>query len=327
MRFFYVLNQYPRLIMYIHLHGHSHYSLLEAIGTPADIAAKAHELGMPAIALTDYNGMYGVIEFFSACKKKEVKPIIGVELGLVHDHTSRDRGELAGNIVLLALDITGYQNLLSLVSHANLEWYHYGKARIDFDLLQKFGAGLVCILWWDNSYLGQMLIRGEDAKKIEETISLLRSILGKENVYLELIAQYENKLKDLKKVNPLIQELATSTNTPLLVNTNYHYIMPEDKEVFEVALAIKDGKQVYDADRRKVVGDFYITSEEELINMMVEKNGYDAPLVEKMLAANVALADRCNLEIPLGNILFPNYSPDPEISRLYEENKEKLITQ
>lgn len=90
--------------MYIHLHGHSHYSLLDAIGKPADIVAKAHELGMPAIALTDYNGMYGAIEFYQACQKKEIKPLLGVELGLVHDYTTKEKGEQAGTIVLLALN-------------------------------------------------------------------------------------------------------------------------------------------------------------------------------------------------------------------------------
>ncbi len=310
--------------MLIHLHWHSHYSLLDAIGHPADIVAKAQELGMNAIALTDYNGMYGAIEFYQACKKKDIKPIIGVELGLVQDHNVKERWEVAGNIVLLALNYEWYKNLLQLVSHANLEGFH-NKARIDFTLLQQYAKGLVCFMWGDNSYIGQMILHNEEPKKIEETIKLFTDILWKENVYLELIAQYENKLKDLKKVNPAIKDLAMKTNTPLLCNSNFHYINPDNKEVFEVAMSIKDGKQIYDDDRRKVVWDYFIASEEELKEMMIEKNGYDATLVDEMIANNQALADRINLVIDMWTILFPDYSPDPEIAKLYEAHKDELI--
>lgn len=177
----------------------------------------------------------------------------------------------------------------------------------------------------EQSYLGQMILHNEEPKKIEETIALLRTIFSDENVYLELIAQYENKLKNLKKVNPIIKELAEKTSTPLIVNTNYHYVHDDNKEVAEVAMAIKDGKQIYDDERRKVVGDFYITSEEELKEMMINKNGYEASLVETMLTNNQLLADRINIEIPLGNILFPNYSSDEEIAKLYNTHQEQLI--
>ena len=107
--------------MFIHLHGHSHYSLLEAIGKPKDIIAKAVDLEMPAICLTDYGGMYGAVEFYQQCQKNAIKPIIGVELGLVHEMQVKDRGENAGNIVLIASNHEGYQNLLQIISLANME--------------------------------------------------------------------------------------------------------------------------------------------------------------------------------------------------------------
>lgn len=312
--------------MYIHLHWHSHYSLLEGLGKPADFVAGAKSYGMPALWLTDYNGMYGAIEFYQACKKADIKPILWVELGLVHDRTIKDKGENSWNIVLIAENYTGYSNLLKIVSHANLEWFH-GKARMDFDLLREFHAWLFCCVGGDSSYLGQMILRNEPRNKIEETIRLLQQIVGEDRVYLELIAQYENKLKDLKKVNPAIQELGASLWVPLLVSTNYHYVKPDDKEVFEVALSIKDGKQIYDEDRRRVTGDYYLMSEDELKEMMIEKNGYDIALVDEMIANNQALADRTQLEIPMGKILFPSYSSPEDIIALYEQHKTELIEQ
>ena len=107
--------------MFVHLHGHSHFSLLEGIGKPRDILMKAQELKMPAIALTDYNGLYGALEFYKTAQAEDIKPIIGVELSLVQDITVKPKDELPYFIVLLAKNEKGYQNLLKLVSHANLE--------------------------------------------------------------------------------------------------------------------------------------------------------------------------------------------------------------
>jgi DNA polymerase-3 subunit alpha len=107
--------------MFVQLHGHSHYSLLEAIGKPKDLIAQAKKLGMSALGLTDYNGMYGAIDFYKTCLKEEIKPLLGVELVLVQDRTNKETKENPGTICLLAKNHQGYLDLLEIVSHANLE--------------------------------------------------------------------------------------------------------------------------------------------------------------------------------------------------------------
>lgn len=121
--------------MYTHLHLHSHYSLLQALGDPKAYVAKAKELSMSSLAITDYNGLYGIIEHYKYCKKASIKPLLGVELYLVQNYTIKPKDEVSASIVLLATDYSGYKNLLKLTSHGNLEGRH-GKARIDLKLLR-----------------------------------------------------------------------------------------------------------------------------------------------------------------------------------------------
>lgn len=309
--------------MFTHLHGHSTFSFLEAIGKPNKILAKAKELGMDAIAITDYNGMYGIVKFYQLAKDEGIKSIIWVELGFVLDINSAIPANQIGNIVLLAKNKEGYANLMELVSFANKDGIA-GKPKIDITTLTKYGPGIICIMGGKESWIGKMLMLDEKPEKIAEIIQMIKNAVGEENVYLEITAQDEKLLPEVKKVNTQILDLSTATWTPCVVDNNYHYPNKEDKEAREIALAIKDGKKIYDEDRRKPRGDFYIMTEEE-IRAICEKNEYEKNQIDQWIETNSKVAESITPEIDLNQTLFPNYDSPEDIIEIYEQYKDQLI--
>ena len=173
--------------MLVHLHNHSHYSLLDGLGTIDQLIAKAKEQGSTALALTDHGTMYGVIEFYQKCKAADIKPIIGVEIylatGSMHDKNAKSKPY---HLVLLAKNYDWYKNIIQLVTHSNLYWF-YRVPRIDFELLKKYSSNLICLSWsidWDISY---QILSWKSNEKIKERIELYENIYWKENYYLELL--------------------------------------------------------------------------------------------------------------------------------------------
>ncbi len=308
---------------FAHLHWHSTFSFLEAIGKPNKILAKAKELGMDAIAITDYNGMYGIIKFYQTAKDEGIKPIIGVELGFVLDINSAIPANQIGNIVLLAKNKEGYANLMELTSFANKDGIA-GKPKIDITTLTKFGAGVICIMGGKESRIGKMLMIDEKPEKISEIIQMIKDAVGQENVYLEITAQDEKLLSEVKKVNTQILDLSLATSSACVVHNNFHYPNKEDKEAREIALAIKDGKKIYDEDRRKPKGEYYIMTEEE-IRAICEKNGYEKSQIDSRIETNSKVAEEIKTEIDLHQTLFPNYDSPEDIVEIYEQYKDQLV--
>lgn len=154
---------------FTHLHVHSHYSLLDAIGSPKALLAQAKALGMSSLALTDYFGMYGAIEFYKEAQKHGINPLIGTEIGYVQDMNYKDPNENAGTIVLLARDYIGYQNLMQLVSKGHLEGFHK-LPRIDLRCLQQFSSGVIALGGGPRSRLGKLLLAKEDQRKVQEQL-------------------------------------------------------------------------------------------------------------------------------------------------------------
>lgn len=311
--------------MFTHLHGHSHYSLLEALGTPGAIVSSIKGHGMTAAALTDYNGMYGAIEFYQACLKAEIKPILWVELWFVHNHLEQPKDEQTGNIVLLARNIDWYQSLLKLTSLANLNGYHEGKARIDRELLKTHAGNIIALLWWTSSYLGKLILSQESNSKIQEILWQFKDILWPDAVYLEYIAQSEKKLSDLKQVNKHILTLAEQVQLPCLVSCNFHYVNKNDAEAAEVALAIKDGKRIFDSDKRAITADWYIMSEEEIIATL-QHNGLAPDTIDILINTTQQVTDSIDLKLPMWDLLFPKYDSPQHIKDLYETHKDQLIS-
>ena len=309
--------------MFVHLHWHSTFSFLEAIGKPWKIASRAKELGMPAVAITDYNGIYGTIKFLQACKDEWIKPIIWAELGFVLDFASKNVVENIGNIVILAQNNDGYQNLMELISFAGKEWI-VGKPKIDVSVLSRLWSGIIAFFWWKESWIWKMILNDEKEEKIKEIINMIQNAVGKENTYLEIIAQQESLDNDLQKVNHAILSLSKELNVPCVVNTNYHYIKKDDRAAWEIALDIKDGKRSFDEWRRQVKGEFYIMTEEEILDVC-KKNWYDESLIQSWIANNLAISEHIETKIKLNQILFPNYESPEDIQELYQKYWDQLI--
>ncbi len=311
--------------MFTHLHWHSHYSLLNAIGTPELIIEKAIKLWMDSIAITDYWAMYGAIEFYEIAQKKWIKPIIGVEIAIVSDKTIKPVKENLTNIVLLAQNYKWYKNLLKLISIWNLEWFNQ-RSRIDFQDLKNYSEGLIWFMWDSNSYIGDFIKNNETEKKLKELLHYFEDIFGKDKFFLEFIAQNSNKSTENQKINTKILELSKDTWIATIVNNNFHYIERQDKDAYEVLLCIKDGKKLSELDKERTKKEFHIQSEDE-IKEILKKEWFEEQEIEKFFQNNQKVKDQINLEIPLGRLLFPNYQSPEYIEKLYEKEKKSLISE
>lgn len=311
--------------MYSPLHWHSTFSFLEAIGTPKQIISKAQELGLQHIAITDFGGMYWAISFYESAKKAGINPIVGTELWFVLDINGYNKVENIGNICLLAKNSQWYSSLMKFVSHANQEWI-VGKAKVDVNMLDKYNEWIIAFMWWKDSWIGKMIISWESDEKITEIIDIIASKIWKENVYLEIIAQNEANDNDTQKVNTKILELSQKLSIDCIINNIYHYLNKSDKKTWEMALAIKDGKKMYEEDRRKPNWEFHIMNWDEIMWIMTS-NGYTPDQVWEWLNNNNNIAKEISIDIKMGQALFPNYQTPEDIQKIYDWVKDDLISE
>jgi DNA polymerase-3 subunit alpha len=280
---------------FVHLHTHSHYSLLEALPQIKDLVSKAKKGGFEALALTDSGNLYGAIEFYKECKDKDIKPIIGVDF-YVALRSRLDKEARIDNsrsrLVLLAENMEGYRNLLKLVTESYISGFYY-KPRIDRELIEKYKDGLIAIM---PSFSGEVIkvINGEDKEKGKDIIDWYKKIFG-EKFYLELthhpeIPGHEDRMKTLV-------EFAKETNTPLVAAADVYYLDPDDKPARDIVRNIQgrmsgDGGAYDDEDEN-----FSFISEKDAIKLFK-----DTPLA---LDNSVKIAEMCNLELELGKWVFP----------------------
>jgi DNA polymerase-3 subunit alpha len=310
--------------MFTHLQVHTHYSLLEAIWSPKAYIEQAKELGMQALGYTDYGGMYGAIEFYQAAKKAGIKPLIGVELGYVDDMHRQDAQESAGTILLLARSYAGYEQLMLLISAAHLEGFHK-IPRIDHACLAKHATDLTAIIGGDRSRLGKQLLNANNQEQLLDQRNQLCNTLWKENCYLSRVIQ-EKPHGALHEVNTLINEFATKHTIPVLISGDVHYIQAKDQNTFETALAIKDGKRIYDTDRRLATRQMHLQTVEE-ITARATLAGWSDEQITTAFQLTQEISNSINLEIPMDTILFPIYESPEEIKTSFAARKEQLITQ
>lgn len=188
------------IMEFTHLHWHSTYSFLEAIWTPKKIVAKAKEMWFTSIWLTDYFSMYWAIQLYESARDNEINPIIWTELWFVLDLNWFNKVEDIWNICLLAKNTEWYQNLMKIVSVANLDWVSW-KPKIDLATLKNFWKEIIVFMWWNESWIWKMISKSESKDKINEIIRMIQWYVWFENVYLEVLAQDENLIDNLKKIN------------------------------------------------------------------------------------------------------------------------------
>ena len=301
---------------YVHLHNHTHHSLLDGLTKIPDMVARVKELGMEACAITDHGTMSGAIEFYKAAKNVGIKPIIGIET-YVAARTRHDRDPAKDkaryHLTLLAINHKGYQNLMQLSTIANLEGVYY-KPRIDHELLEQYNEGIICMSGCIGGELGENL-RNDDYDKAKEIAGWYKSVFG-DRYYMELQdhghPEARSHWPEQKKVNDYIERISEELDIPCVVTSDGHYLNHEDQEAHEILLCVGTGAYLSD-EKRMSLKDFelHLTTPEDIISRWQKTN-------PQAIANTKAIADRCDVEIKLGDILIPKFpTPNGESEKEY----------
>ena len=288
---------------FTHLHLHTGYSLLDGSSKIPELVRRVKELGMDACAITDHGVMYGVIEFYKACKAEGIKPIIGCEVyvapGSRFEKGKEKSAERYNHLILLAENDTGHKNLMKLVSRGFTEGFYY-KPRVDYELLSEYHEGIIA----SSACLAGIVptkLRNGDYEGAKAEAERLQQIFGENNFFLEL---QDHGLSEQKFVNQGLMRISSETGIPLVATNDCHYLYKEDAEAHDVLICIQTQKNVYDEDRMKYEGgQFYVKSPEE----MEEVFHY----IPEAIHNTEEIARRCNVEIEFGKYHLPQY-PVPE---------------
>ena len=282
---------------FVHLHIHSEFSLLDGANRIKDLPVRAKELGMKAMAITDHGVMYGAIDFYKACKKEGIKPIIGCECYVAkRSRLNKEAGidNTYNHLILLAKNNQGYKNLSKMVSLSFVEGYYY-KPRIDKELLEKYHEGIICLSACLAGEVNQYILQ-QNMEKAEETALWFKNLFGKD-YYLEI---QNNGIREQVLVNQKLVELSKKLEIPLVATNDAHYLKKTDAYNHEVLLCIQTGKKMTDMDRMKFETDeLYVKSPEEMSSYF--KN------VPEAIENTVKIADECNVEFEFGHTILPNY--------------------
>ncbi len=309
---------------FTHLHVHTEYSLLDGMSRISEVLQKAKDMGMTSLAITDHGALYGAFKFFLKAKDVGIKPIIGVEVYKAkHSRLDRDAVEDKGryHLVLLAKNLTGYRNLMKLVSVAHLEGMYY-KPRVDFEILEKYKEGVIALSACLAGEIPQAILAGQN-KTAEELVQKYQSIYG-EDFYLEM--QRHPNVPDQDVVNKELVALSRKFGIPLVATNDVHYILESDAYAQEVLLCIQTQRTIFEKNRPMSmfdVPDYYFKSEEEMRTAFSD-------LPEAIENTNV-IAEKCNVEIPYGKWVLPKYdTPDNMPGDLYlrqlvEERKGRVL--
>ncbi|MFA6492832.1 MAG: DNA polymerase III subunit alpha [Patescibacteria group bacterium] len=309
---------------FVHLHLHTHYSLLDGLGKIPEIVSRAKQLGMESLAITDHGVMYGVIEFYQECQKQGIKPIIGVETYVAPREMTSKVPRIDANpyhLVLLAKNEIGYQNLLKLVSLSHLEGFYY-KPRVDKELLKKYSKGLIASSACLAGEIPQSAISG-GAQAAEKVLLEYLEIFGKDNFFLEL--QHNPELPDQIKANKIIIELSKKHKVGLIATNDVHYINKDDAEAQDVLLCVQTGKFVSDTDRMSMKENGKFLDISFLSQDEMAKNFADVP---EAIENTNKIADMCNLKIEFGRFIFPQFvikdgkTPEEKLREICYENLE-----
>ncbi len=300
---------------FTHLHVHTEFSMLDGAARLDEMVAKAVQDGQPAIGMTDHGNMYGTLDFYKECNKQGIKPIIGTEAYMAHDHRSerpsrRGRvddsgGETQGgnklyyHLILLAENNEGYKNLIQLSSLAFMEGYYY-KPRMDWELLEKYSDGLIATSGCLGGHVLQSLLNGDEGGALEKA-ARLQDIFGRDNFFIEM---QDHGIPAQQETNPKLLEIARKIKAPLLATNDSHYTHQHDHEAHDALLCVQTGSLMSDPKRFKFEGsDHYLKTAAEMRYLFRE--------IPTACDNSLWIAERSNVEIEFGKPLLPNF-PLPE---------------
>ncbi|MBU1987499.1 DNA polymerase III subunit alpha, partial [Patescibacteria group bacterium] len=300
---------------FTHLHNHSHYSLLDGVVKIDELIKATKEDGQTALALTDHGVMYGVIEFYQKCKKAGIKPIIGLEAYVApnsrFDKNAKSDEKNYYHLLLLAKDKQGYNNLIKLTTIAHLEGFYY-KPRIDFEILQKYNQGLIACTGCLGGEIPKLILSNKIDKAREKAVKY-NKLFGQDNFYLEIM--HHPDLEGCDYVNEQLVKFSKELNIPLVATHDTHYLEKEDEAAQDILLCLQNKKKKEDKNRMNMSGvDYSFKTSKEMAEYF-----QDTP---DAISNTARIAEKCNLEIELGNIQLPffqvpdNYDGDEYLKKL-----------
>ncbi|MGN1083990.1 MAG: DNA polymerase III subunit alpha, partial [Lachnospiraceae bacterium] len=284
---------------FTHLHVHTEYSLLDGSSKIKEIVARAKELGMDSLAITDHGVMYGVIDFYRACKAEGIRPVLGCEIYVAPGSRFQKEGggsdERYYHLVLLAENNKGYSNLMKIVSKGFTEGYYY-KPRVDLEVLREYHEGIIALSACLAGEVATQLKRGFYEEGKAAALRLL-DIFGEGNFFLEL---QDHGIPEQKTVNQALLRMSAETKIPLVATNDVHYTFAEDEKAHDILLCIQTQKKVSDTDRMRYDGgQYYLKSPEEMEELF--------PYAKEALRRTKEIADRCEVEIVFGEYKLPKY--------------------
>lgn len=288
--------------MFTHLHTHTEFSLLDGACRIESLVKRAKSLNMQSLAITDHGNMYGAVDFYKACKKERIKPIIGCEV-YVAARSRFDRDKILdkeyNHLILLCENETGYKNLIDMVSKSYTEGFYF-KPRIDHDLLETHSEGLICLSACLAGEIPQAILQ-KDLEKAKRVALWYRDVFGEGNYYLEL---QDHGIREQHIVNEGIKTLSYETGIPMAATNDVHYINKEDAKIQQVLICIATNHTLgEDTGLEFHADEFYLKSEEEMRALFSD--------VEQAVDNTAAIAERCNFDFEFGNTKLPYYkTPD-----------------
>ncbi|HEY4494594.1 MAG TPA: PHP domain-containing protein, partial [Candidatus Paceibacterota bacterium] len=306
---------------FTHLHTHSHYSLLNALPKIDDMVALARKYDMEALALTDAGNLYGAIEFYKTCKKKGLKPIIGVDF-YVAARTRKDMQAGIDNrrtrLVLLAKNHAGYKNLIKLVTFSHMEGFYY-KPRIDKELIERYKSDLVCIIPSFSSDISQA-IKSHNVEKAKEKLEWYKNVYGNENVFIEITRHPE--IHGHEELMQQLLKLADDTNTQIVAAHDIYYLHQEDKAARDTLMLVNTSGDMSDRSSSGGIGGNIDSDTENFSFISTEKAHELFSDIPQALENTKKIVDMCNIEITLGKWIFPHYVVESGIS--YDEEFRRI---
>ncbi len=288
---------------FVHLHTHSHYSLLDGLAKIDDLVDRAKELGMKALALTDHGNLYGAVEFYKKAVKAEIKPILGVETYVAPRSRFEKQVKIDDNyfhLVLLAENNIGWKNIIKLITKSHLEGFYY-RPRVDKELLREYHEGIIALSACLAGEIPQLILKNnlEEAEKVTREY---QEIFGKENFFLE-IGHHPN-IPEVAKANEGLKKLSEATSAGLVATQDIHYLKPEDGEYQDILLAVQTGNKTSEENRLTMKNeDFSMCSQEAMLEFFKD--------LPEAIENTIRIAERCNTNLTLNQILLPVF-PLPE---------------